>query len=101
MRKTEIWRLHHTQHAPLLEIDDFHIDFDGNESDLCEKTATHTHAHTSGQIMDQVGKCFWVKIKINFTKLKSIEIDMQRGNELVPIHIFTKYFDLTWPQYHT
>lgn len=36
MDGTEIGRLHHTQHAPLLQIVDFHIDFDGNEFDVCE-----------------------------------------------------------------
>lgn len=36
MDGTEIGRLHLTQHAPLLQIVDFHIDFDGNEFDVCE-----------------------------------------------------------------
>lgn len=45
MNETEIRRLHHTQHAPLLQIVDFHIDFDGNEFDLCEKPTTAKHTH--------------------------------------------------------
>lgn len=55
-----------------------------------------------GHFMDHVGKYFWVKMKINFTKLISLDLYvclfMQRRNELVSIHKLFR-FDLTWPQY--
>lgn len=69
---------HNTLH--FYQIDDFHIDFDENKSDLCENK-THTHRHTHQ--VESISGLKWKKI--NFTKLNS-DWYMQRRNELVSIH---------------